>query len=323
MSIRTAIWPALAAVVRLAAVAQLAFGMAPAAPPEATCFGDLLGQPYGARIARNTVFIADVGPDGTVLSAATGFVVRGVGGARIVTAAHVVDPADRRPDTIVMVFLSDGVALGVPRVTVATSVQRISIADTDLMVRDVAVLDIVRFSSAAARDRFDHLDGLVVRPGGTLLVGETSGPTGVVWGYSGGPAVDGDGQVVGVLIGADFRGRTTLNMRAIQDADSDGRPQRREVTLPNRSLVVVEPLQAPQIMDELGLSAAAGTDHEETPVVLAGFPFTSCASTTARLQPAASLAGATLLRKWQLIDQTGAWWLLPSLSVRKLRLAPG
>jgi len=294
---------------------------------ESTCFGGQIEHPQAAKIGRNTIFIAEMRADGTLISAATGFVVHGgsaanENGHRIVTAAHVLDPGDSRPGDVLMVFLSDGMPLGVPRVLAMTSERKTSIADVDLVVNDLAVLEIARFSDADARDRFAALDGLSVRAGGALMIGETSGTAGVIWGYSGAPAVDGDGQVVGVVTGADFRGRTTLRLGAIQGVDAEGRPQSREVTLPNRSLVIVEPLHTLEILRELDFPMLSVNDREETPVVLTGFPFANCASTSASLQTASSPGAAKLLKKWQLSDQAGAGWLPLELSVKKLRLSP-
>ena len=293
---------------------------------ESTCFGSQIDHPHAASIARNTVFIARVRPDGTLISQATGFVVRGsaAGGAsgpRIVTAAHVIDPNNDEPDDFLMVFLSDGTPLGVPRV-VAMSEQKKLFGDVELVVDDLAVLEIARFSDAAARDHFAGIDGLSVRVGGTLMVGETGNPVGVIWGFSGAPAVDRDGQVVGVLTEADFRGRTTLTLGTIQAAGADGRPQSREVTLPSRSLVVVEPLHTPKILRELKLSEAYRSDRGETPVLLTGFPFASCASTSARLKAADSPDGAKLLKKWQSVGPVDAWLPPFAFSVTKLRLTP-
>ena len=93
-----------------------------------------------------------------------------------------------------------------------------------------------------------------------------------------------------------------------------------EIALPKRLLVVVEPLRAPEIMRALGLREHASAEHSESSVVLAGFPFASCASTSAQLHAADSLAGASLLKKWQQLDRTDSWWL-PSLGGKKLRLA--
>ena len=79
--------------------------------------------------------------------------------------------------------------------------------------------------------------------------------------------------------------------------------------------------QAPGLVAEaLGLREHASTEHSESSVVLAGFPFASCASTSAQLHTADSLAGADLLKKWQQLDRTDSWWL-PSLGGKKLRLA--
>jgi hypothetical protein len=310
----------LTVVTMLGFVGAAAFAFSkPIAGYPSTCFRHNIDHPYAARIARNTVFLARVRADGTLVSAASAFLVHNTATIepRIVTAAHVV--ADESvPDATLMVFLSDGTPLGIPRVMVATSQQQISIDDNDLTVNDLAVLTIAQFSDETARNRFSELDGLPVSSGGALMVGETSGHAGVSWGYSGAPAVDDTGEVIGVAIGADFRGRVTQRLGAIQEPVSDDQ-QSGEITLPKRSLVVVEPLRAPEIVRALGLREHASSKPTESSAVLAGFPFASCASTSARLLAADSAAGASILKKWQQLDQTDAWWL-PSLGHRKLRL---
>src|SRR5262249_38257421 len=157
-----------------------------------------------------------------------------------------------------------------PRIIVATSQQQISIDDNDLIVNDLAVLTIAQFSDEGARTRFGELDGLPVSSGGALMVGETSGRAGVIWGYSGAPAVDDTGAVIGVAIAADFRGRVNQRLGTIQEPAPDDQ-QTGEIALPKRSLVVVEPLRAPEIMRALGLGEHASAEHSESSVVLAGF----------------------------------------------------
>jgi hypothetical protein len=295
----------------------------PIADHPSTCFKNNIDHPYAPRIARNTVFLARLRPDGTLVSAATAFLVHNsaTDEPRIVTAAHVVADvaADKdASDATLMLFLSDGTPLGIPRIIVATSQQQISIDDSDLIVNDLAVLTIVQFSDERARRRLSELDGLPVSSGGALMVGETSGRAGVIWGYSGAPAVDETGEVIGVAIGADFRGRVNQSLGTIQEPAPDDQ-QTGEIALPKRSLVVVEPLRAPAIMRALGLREHASAERSESSVVLAGFPFASCASTSARLHTADSVAGAILLKKWQQLDRTDSWWL-PSLGGKKIRL---
>jgi len=297
-------------------------------PAGTTCFRSQIDHPQAAMIERATVFIAAVRPDGTLLSEGTGFIVRGSAtndghGSRIVTAGHVVELSDDLPaDTRLMVFFSDGTPLGLPRVVAAAPTRRVSLDGFELTMNDLAVLEIASFSDAKARERFAHVDGLQVRSADRLMVGEASDPAGVAWGYSGAAAIDRDGRVVGVLTGADFRGRVTLNLGAVQEADADGMPLTHPVTLPRRSLVVIEPLGAPEILRELGVSPPRRGQAGETPVVLAGFPLASCAATSARLQSADSSAGVELLSKWQSIGQVGAWFLPPQIDAKKLKLAP-
>src|SRR5215472_16416315 len=69
----------------------------------ATCFLNEIHHPQAGRIARATVFIAAVAPDGTLASEGTGFVVSdsadgGTQGSRIVTAAHVIEDIDTTRD---------------------------------------------------------------------------------------------------------------------------------------------------------------------------------------------------------------------------------
>jgi hypothetical protein len=286
-----------------------------------SCFGSRIDHVYAAKIARNTVFIAGVRTDGTLTSSATGFVVRGRRGVRIVTAFHVVDPDADEPSSTLMVFFSDGVPLGVPRILAATAPRKSTVSGVELTVDDVAVVEIARFAGPAALQRLSRLDGLQVAAGGPLMIGETDGRTGVAWGYSGSAAVDQEGHVVGVLTSADFRGRTSVNLATIQEAKPGGRHTEVATTLPDRSLVVVEPLQDPAIIDELHQVRAPSERQRTIKVVFAGFPSASCASTSAHLQPAASPAGAEPLEKWEAMDGSGAWWIPPGFSIKTVSFA--
>src|SRR5215467_9514998 len=280
-----------------------------------SCFGSRIDHVHAAKIARNTVFIAGVRTDGTLTSSATGFVVRGRHGVRIVTAFHVVDPDAGESSSTLMVFFSDGAPLGVPRVVAATSPRKSTVSSVELTVDDVAVVEIARFAGPAALRRLSRLDGLQVVAGEPLMVGETDGRTGVAWGYSGAAAVDQEGHVVGVLTSADFRGRVSVNLATIQEAKT-GRPTDVATTLPDRSLVVVEPLQDPAIIHELRQARVPSKRQRTIKVVFAGFPSASCASTSARLQPAASPAGTELLGKWEAMDKSDAWWIPPGFSIK-------
>ncbi|MGO9984507.1 MAG: hypothetical protein ACLPIX_09910 [Rhodomicrobium sp.] len=304
------------------AAAAAAF-WAPPAPlaksAEPSCFAGLVDHAQAARIARNTVFIAEVGTGGTLLSAGTGFAVQGTNGVRIVTARHVID-SGVNGSTFIVLF-SDGVPLGVPGVAAAGSAKKIEAAGVDLTVNDIAVLRIDSFSSPAAEKRFAALDGLSVRANGPLMVGETTGVAGVAWGYSGAAGVDAEGRVAGVLTGADFRGRVSLILPSIQEADASGELRGRPAALPNRSLAVVEPIHGEAILRELKLAAIEPGDGEETRVVFAGFPSANCASASAVLQAVDSKAGTKLLKLWASTDQEGAWWLPAPFSISKLNFS--
>jgi hypothetical protein len=286
-----------------------------------SCFGSRIDHVHAAKIARNTVFIGGVRTDGTLTESATGFVVQGRQGVRIVTAFHVVDPDAGEPSSNLMVFFSDGTPLGVPRVVAATTPRKATVSSVELTVGDLAVVEIARFAGPAAVWRLSRLDGLPLAASGPLMVGETEGRTGVAWGYSGSAAVDQEGRVVGVLTSADFRGRVSVNLAAIQEAKKGDRPVNVATTLPDRSLVVVEPLQDPTIINELQPARVPAERRQTIKVVFAGFPSASCASTSARLQPAASPAGAELLGKWGAMDESGAWWIPPGFSIKTVSLS--
>jgi hypothetical protein len=286
------------------------------ADDKGSCFGNSINHDDAAKIARNTVFIAGVHTDGTLTSSASGFLVRGPRGVRIVTAFHVVDPDAREPSSTLMVFFSDGTPLGVPRVVAAAEPYEATVSGLELTVNDVAVLEIARFAEPAASQRLSRLDGLQVAAGGRLMVGETYAPTAVAWGYSGAAAVDARGHVVGVLTSADFRGHVSVNLATIQETKPGTQRVPAAVTLPDRSLVIVEPLRDPAITQELKPMSPPSGRQQTTKVIFAGFPMASCASTSAHLQPAASSAGAELLRKWRLMDQSDAWWIPPRFSIK-------
>jgi hypothetical protein len=289
-----------------------------------TCFLTGVHHPQARKLTEATVFIAMVRTDGTVASEGTGFVVSasGVGGTsapRIVTAAHVVDDADgRRNGQHLVVFFSDGMYLGVPRIVVLGARRDVAAGGFDLVANDIAVLEIASFANQAAQHRFLALDGLPLAGGDDILVGETTRPVGATWGFSGAAGVDPAGRVVGVLTGADFRDRTTLALASILDTAQSGGAVPRPVTLPNRSLVIVEPLQSAEILRALGRSPKPRQSATRTTVSLVGFPLASCAVTSATVVPINTEAGTRLLSQWRSAGTEGAWYLQPPLGTAKI-----
>jgi hypothetical protein len=288
-----------------------------------TCFLNEIYHPQAGKIADATVFIAVVGSDGTLASEGTGFVVSdsadgGAQGSRIVTAAHVIDDADTPPDgQRLAVFFSDGMPLGIPRTVFRGAMRELSVGGFDLIENDIAVIEISSFNDEAARARFLGLQGLPLYGGADILVGESGRPLGVSWGFSGAAAIDPAGRVVGVLTGADFRDRTTLELGSILDANQSGGAVRRPVILPARSLVIIEPLHL-DILRALGHSPEPPRKSPRTTVTFAGFPTASCAATSATVKPINSRAGTRLLSQWRLIGMEGAWYLPPQLGREKI-----
>lgn len=295
---------------------------------DSSCFLGGIAHPESKAIAEATVFIAMVHTDGTLLSQGTGFIAAGsasVGsmGPRIVTAAHVAAPREAAPDDVrFMVFFSDGTPIGAPRVVATGQTHSILVGSFDVAADDVAVLEIANFADAQAHERFVHLAGLPINSDAVLRVGEASEPIGAVWGFSGAAAIDREGRVMGVLTGADFRGRVTLELGSIEGSNAAGRPITRSVTLPRQSLIVVEPLHSHAILQALGPATIHQTEQGEAIAVFAGFPLASCAATSARLASPASAEGAAMLARWQAIGQEDAWLMPPRLDATKLKLSP-
>jgi hypothetical protein len=295
---------------------------------DSSCFLGRIAHPQGKAIADATVFIAMVRTDGTLVSQGTGFIAAGSAslgttGPRIVTAAHVVAPHEAAPnDARFMVFFSDGDPIGAPRVVATGQTHSVLVGTFDVTADDVAVLEIADFADAKARGRFAKLAGLPINSDAVLRVGEASDPIGAVWGFSGAAAIDREGRVIGVLTGADFRGRVTLDLGSIDGSNATGRPVTRPVTLPRRSLIVVEPLHAREILQALGPAVIHQSEQGEATAVFAGFPLASCAATSAKLEGATSAEGAALLARWQATGQEDAWLLPPRLDATKLKLSP-
>jgi hypothetical protein len=287
-----------------------------------TCFLNEIHHPQAGKIAEATVFIAAVGPDGTLASEGTGFVVSdsahgGAQGSRIVTAAHVIEAIDiTRDGQRWAVFFSDGMPLGVPRTILRGTTRELSVGGFDLVENDIAVIEITSFNNDAARDRFLGLQGLSLSGGDDILVGE-SGP-GVSWGFSGAAAIDPAGRVAGLLTSAEFRDRMPLELGSILDAHPTGGAVSQPVMLPGRSLVVIEPLRDPDILRVLGRSPELRGGGLRTTVTIAGFPAASCAATSATVEPIDSQAGMRLLSQWRSIGMEGAWYLPPQLGTAKL-----
>lgn len=260
-------------------------------PNDPSCFLEQIAHPHATAIERATVFIAFARADGTLLSQGTGFIAHGdaepdSAGRRIVTAAHVVSPSDRDADAHFIAFFSDGMPIGTLHVIAGGVPQEVALGDFNLVANDVAVLEVARFATASARERFRQIQGLPVASSDTLLVGETGAPYGAAWGFSGAAAVDPAGNVVGVLTGADFSGRVTLDLGSVQEANVAGKLVERAVVLPAQSLVVVEPLNSPEILKALAVPPARHAASTAGGVVMAGFPLASCAAITARLERA-------------------------------------
>jgi hypothetical protein len=215
----------------LAAATQSSLGTPPLEQTRfdrVTCFLDEIHHPQAGKIAPATVFIAAVWPDGTLASEGTGFVVSdsadgGAQGSRIVTAAHVIDDTDTtRNGQRLVVFFSDGMPLGVPRTVLRGATRELSVGGFNLVENDIAVIEIASFNDYPARNRFLGLQGLPLYGGADILVGDTGQSLGVSWGFSGAAAIDPAGRAVGVLTGADFRDRTTLELGSILDFNRSG-----------------------------------------------------------------------------------------------------
>ena len=289
----------------------------------ATCFLNEIQHPQAGMIADATVFIAQLKSDGSLASVGTGFVVRdsadgSTQGLRILTAAHVIDDtATIGEGGRLAILFSDGMPLGIPRTVIRGVTQEVSVSGFDLVENDIAVIEISSFYEHSARARYLELHGLPLTGSDDILVGESSGPLGASWGFSGAAAIDPTGRVLGVLTDADFRDRATVELASIIDANQNGNAVPRRVVLPARSLVVIEPLRDPNILRALGRSSEARESGPRTTVTLAGFPSASCAATSATVEPINSGIGTELLSRWGSMGMEGAWYLPPEFAAGK------
>jgi hypothetical protein len=225
-------------------------------------------------------------------------------------------------DALLMVFSSDGMPIGTPRLIAGGTPHKFTSDGFDVIVDDIAVIEIERFTDAKIAERFAHIEGLDIENGGSLMVGETNRPLGAVWGLSGAAAVDRSGKVVGVLTEADFRGRAPLELGSIQETNAAGRPTYRTVTLPTQSLVVTEPFNSPLILAALNRQQEYRPPTEPKDVVMAGFPLGGCAAATATLVPTGTTAAIAVVHKWRSIGTAGVWYMPVQFSPTKLKLVP-
>ena len=125
--------------------------------------------------------------------------------------------------------------------------------------------------------------GLPIADGADPLVGETAPGAGVAPGFSGAPALDPIGRVVGVTISAGLRGMAPRRELAL--VRPQGGRARGQAVLAERSLIFVEPIRSPDVRAALGMSPPSDRASSMT-LVLAGYPLGYCASVALDLVPA-------------------------------------
>jgi hypothetical protein len=252
------------------------------------CFGSQLEQaPGGDELARSTVFLYIVSPDGKRVANGSAFVVADSatpqdGANKMITAAHVPDILER-PDFKggqLLAINSSGRILGEAR-AVAHSSKAYDMNGHMARKGDIATLSLLPLDADGAA-AYAKIGGLRLAPqqADSYIPGYFGSPdTPGVWhGNSGGPAIDGQGAVVGVVSNimapdgvSNVGARTmpgkgpgwsvTLTSQNVLAASGKATVAT-SAQLPQFDIGWIHPLGDPAILASLG---HAGTGVQETP----------------------------------------------------------
>lgn len=288
-----AIGAAVAFLFGTSAFAQSPLTAARSASVNLTCFAGQIDHPRADQIAAATVYLTWMDPaTGKNITDATGVVIADsiVSGDRlkqnrIITAAHVVrDPGPNvGPNSRLAVVDSRGEFLGWASPRAFSSDP--GYTGTNIPKDDVAVLGIDSFNNQLAADTYAAIHGLALAPrqSPVSLRGSIDGPTGLGPGASGAAAIDGNGQIIGILSAGSNMG-VLLQWKAgdLIKMNATHVPSIRSITMYGKADITVLPLNNPDILNALG-SAGSHVTKANNPdfqfkMTIAGYPFGSCAS---------------------------------------------
>lgn len=208
---------------------------------------------------------------------------------RILTARHVVSPGVH-PARVIGVLDSDGTFLGTAEIVTETTRKKAEASDGSVMPgSDMAVLKMKSFNRTPAV--YAAIPGVSLAPyqEGHIMSGLFRTPGGIEHGASGAPALDNQGNVVGVTIraGNDLQGAVEVRRsvgvgRMVRDYEKGGfRQVQGSMSLPYRAMGYVEPVTDQAILDALGpagrgISRMAHADDTETAVTIPSYPMENC-----------------------------------------------
>lgn len=257
-----------------------------------SCFLDKQAQGMSNEALSVVVEIVTMTSHGPMTG--TGFIVNGsdlgsgLSARRIVTARHVVMPAGRDV-TSIGILASDGQFIGTAGVVDVTRPRSRRASDGQTMRgADVAVLEMRRFFPGS-RQHYDHLPGLSLTPAPRpeILMGVIDTPGGIEHGASGGPAINDDGLVEGIVIRATdtIQGKVELRRKGAAghlSASKTGQGYDRSqivVDMPYHNKGYVEPLSEPLILSALGSKATIAArvpSHGRIHVRIPAYPMEEC-----------------------------------------------
>lgn len=250
------------------------------------CFGGQLPDVANInRAAAATLHIEVYKADGRYTG--TAFVIRGSAGPnghnRVVTAGHVADYILQQGGLNEAVS-SNGVRIGYLDLVARPQPQRSLVGGRYPMKNnDIAVMEFRGFVDGG-REAFDAIEGIDLSPirPDSVMQGEFTQPSGINGGASG-SAILVDGAAIGVLItsassSADLDGDKLWQSKVqVMAGNPDVAGQRREVSLPSRSMTFAEPITHPEILAALGAAGKPATRPQtDFSTQVAAMPSGSC-----------------------------------------------